>query len=103
MNGANDAEAIREAVTLPTVRFVLQKTVEHRDLQCLRRMRSHVACRTQLVNQIRGLLADYRFTTCSGLVPYALSVSLFHWHISSRADNPPVWFLGLGQVIARRP
>ena len=59
-NDANDAEAICEAVTRPNMRFVLQKSVEQQDLQCLHRVRSRlVANRTQLINQIRGLLAEY--------------------------------------------
>jgi transposase len=59
-NDANDAEAICEAVTRPNMRFVPQKSVEQQDLQCLHRVRSRlVACRTQLANQIRGLLAEY--------------------------------------------
>jgi transposase len=59
-NDANDAEAISEAVTRPSMRFVPQKSVEQQDLQCLHRVRSRlVACRTQLINQIRGLLAEY--------------------------------------------
>jgi transposase len=42
------------------MRFVPQKSVEQRDLQCLHRVRSRlVGCRTQLINQIRGLLAEY--------------------------------------------
>ena len=59
-NDANDAEAIAEAVTRPNMRFVSAKSVEQQDVQCLHRVRSRlVACRTQLVNQIRGLLAEY--------------------------------------------
>jgi transposase len=59
-NDANDAEAICEAVTRPNMRFVPQKSVEQQDLQCLHRVRSRlVANRTQLINQIRGLLAEY--------------------------------------------
>jgi transposase len=59
-NDANDAEAIAEAVTRPNIRYVPQKTVEQQDLQCLHRVRSRlVACRMQLINQIRGLLAEY--------------------------------------------
>jgi len=59
-NDANDAEAICEAVTRPNMRFVPQKTVEQQDLQCLHRVRSRlVASRTQLINQVRGLLAEY--------------------------------------------
>jgi transposase len=42
------------------MRFVPQKSVAQQDLQCLHSVRSRlVACRTQLVNQIRGLLAEY--------------------------------------------
>jgi transposase len=59
-NDANDAEAIAEAVTRPNMRFVSPKSVEQQDIQCLHRVRSRlVACRTQLSNQIRGLLAEY--------------------------------------------
>lgn len=59
-NDANDAEAICEAVTRPNMRFVPQKSVAQQDLQCLHRVRSRlVANRTQLINQIRGLLAEY--------------------------------------------
>jgi len=59
-NDANDAKAICEAVTRPNIRFIPQKSVEQQDLQCLHRVRSRlVACRTQLINQIRGLLAEY--------------------------------------------
>jgi len=59
-NDANDAEAICEAVTRPSMRFVPQKSIAQQDLQCLHRVRSRlVASRTQLVNQVRGLLAEY--------------------------------------------
>jgi transposase len=54
-NDANDAEAICEAVTRPNMQFVPQKSVEQQDLQCLHRVRGRlVACRTQLINQVRG-------------------------------------------------
>ncbi len=59
-NDANDAEAICEAVGRPSMRFVPAKRIEQQDLQCLHRVRSRlIGCRTQLVNQIRGLLAEY--------------------------------------------
>jgi transposase len=59
-NDANDAEAICEAVSRPSMRFVAAKSIEQQDLQCLHRVRSRlIGCRTQLVNQIRGLLAEY--------------------------------------------
>jgi len=42
------------------MRFVSQKSIEQQDLQALHRIRSRlIGCRTQLGNQIRGLLAEY--------------------------------------------
>src|SRR5437016_3900601 len=59
-NDANDAEAICEAVGRPNMRFVAGKSVEQQDIQLLHRVRSRlVSCRTQLVNQLRGLLMEY--------------------------------------------
>jgi transposase len=59
-NDTQDAAAICEAVSRPEMRFVSQKSVEQQDLQALHRIRSRlIGCRTQLGNQIRGLLAEY--------------------------------------------
>ena len=59
-NEARDAEAICEAVSRPTMRFVSIKTVEQADLQALPRTRPLlVKHRTAVINQIRGLLAEY--------------------------------------------
>jgi transposase len=58
-NDANDAGAICEAGR-PQMRFVPRKTVEQQDLQALHRIRSRlIGSRTQIGNQIRGLLAEY--------------------------------------------
>ena len=55
-----DAAAVCEAVQRPTMRFVGVKTVAQQDQQSLHRVRSlAVGQRTALVNQIRGLLAEY--------------------------------------------
>ena len=55
-----DAAAICEAMSRPEMRFVAQKSIEQQDLQALHRIRSRlIGCRTQLGNQIRGLLAEY--------------------------------------------
>jgi transposase len=57
---ARDAEAICEAVTRPTMRFVPIKRVEQQDLQALHRVRERlIKARTALVNEIRGLLSEY--------------------------------------------
>lgn len=59
-NDPNDAAAICEAVSRPHMRFVPGKSIEQQDLQALHRIRSRlIGCRTQLCNQIRGLLAEY--------------------------------------------
>ena len=59
-NDARDAEAICEAVSRPTMRCVSIKTVEQADLQALHRTRTLlVKHRTAVINQIRGLLAEY--------------------------------------------
>src|SRR5579863_1622305 len=59
-NDANDAAAICEAVSRPQMHFVSRKTVEQQDLQALHRVRSRlIGSRTQIGNQVRGLLAEY--------------------------------------------
>lgn len=59
-NDAADAEAICEAVARPHMRFVPAKTVEQQDIQAVHRIRERrVKECTALLNQIRGLLAEY--------------------------------------------
>ena len=56
---ANDAEAICEAVTRPTMRFVAMKSREEQASIALNRTRELLVNeRTQLVNMIRGILAE---------------------------------------------
>jgi transposase len=65
---ANDAEAICEAVTRPTMRFVAAKSEEQQAALALHRTRDLlVRQRTQLVNMIRGLLAEFGFELARGL------------------------------------
>jgi transposase len=57
---ARYAEAICEAVTRPTTRFVPIKWVEPQDLHALHRLRERlIKARTALVNEIRGLPREY--------------------------------------------
>jgi transposase len=59
-NDANDAEAICEAMSRPSMRFVAVKTVEQQDLQAVHRVRtSLVHDRTAKANQMRGLVYEY--------------------------------------------
>src|ERR1700751_3536794 len=58
-----DAEAIAEAVTRPSMRFVPIKTDEQLDMQSLHRVRERwIMRRTAVVNQIRGLLLERGIT-----------------------------------------
>src|SRR5215217_7668943 len=58
-NDDRDAEAIAEAATRPTMRFVELKTEEQLDLQSLHRVRSRlVTARTTLTNQLRAILLE---------------------------------------------
>jgi transposase len=67
-NDAVDAEAICEAVTRPTMRFVAMKSAEQQAALSLHRTRSLlVKQRTQLVNMIRGLLAEFGIDIPEGL------------------------------------
>src|SRR5262245_20450053 len=58
-NDFNDAQAIAEAVTLPTVRYVALKTPAQLDLQALHRVRERLMSqRTGVINQIRAFLLE---------------------------------------------
>src|SRR5579863_8750774 len=59
-NDFNDAAAIAEAVSRPSMRFVAPRSIEQLDLQAIHRVRSHlVAERTGVINQIRAFLIEY--------------------------------------------
>ncbi len=65
---AADAEAICEAVTRPTMRFVPVKSREQQAALSMRRARNLlVKQRTQLVNMMRGLLAEFGIDIPVGL------------------------------------
>jgi transposase len=59
-NDANDAEAVCEAMSRPSMRFVAVKSVEQQDIQAVHRIRSELlGQRTAKANQIRGLAGEY--------------------------------------------
>jgi transposase len=59
-NDPNDAAGICEAVGRPRMRGVPLKSVTQQDVQALHRIRERqIKARTALINQIRGLLAEY--------------------------------------------
>ncbi len=67
-NDAADAEAICEAVTRPTMRFVPIKSIEQQSVLALHRARQgFVKARTAQANQIRGLLAEFGLIVPQGI------------------------------------
>jgi transposase len=67
-NDAADAEAICEAVTRPTMRFVPVKHVEQQAVLAVHRVRQGlVKARTAQANQIRGLLSEFGLTIPQGI------------------------------------
>ncbi len=66
-NDAADAEAICEAVTRPTMRFVVVKTTEQQSAMMLHRVRL-ILCRkrTQLSNALRAHLAEFGIIAAIG-------------------------------------
>src|SRR5580700_3840979 len=62
-----DAEAIAEAATRPTMRFVALKSEEQLDMQTLHRARDRlVGERTALINQLRAVLLERGITVAQG-------------------------------------
>lgn len=71
-NDAVDAEAIFDAASRPTMRFVPVKTIEQQDLQSLHRVRDRlISQRTSLINHTRGLLAEYGLVYPKGAARFA--------------------------------
>jgi transposase len=67
-NDAADAEAICEAVTRPTMRFVPVKHVEQQAVLAVHRVRQGlVKARTAQANQIRGLLSEFGLIIPQGI------------------------------------
>ena len=59
-NDDRDAEAIAEAATRPTMRFVPPKSMAQLEIQTLHRTRARlVAARTALINQLRAILLEH--------------------------------------------
>jgi transposase len=77
--GAADAEAICEAVTRPTMRFVAVKTVEQQAVLMLHKTRDLlVRQRTALINALRAHQAEYGIVTTKGLGGVSSLMKLLH-------------------------
>ena len=57
---ANDAQAVCEAMSRPSMRFVAVKTIEQQDIQAVHRVRAAlISARGAKANQLRGLAYEY--------------------------------------------
>ena len=66
-NDANDAQAIVEAASRPSMNFVPIKQVEQQDIQSIHRIRTRIVKnRTALINEIRGLCLEYGVILTAG-------------------------------------
>jgi len=76
-NDAADAEAICEAVSRPSMRFVAVKNVAQQALLAMHRVRQgFIKSRTAQANQIRGLLGEYGLVIPQGIGNIAKRVPL---------------------------
>ena len=84
---AADAEAIAEAVTRPTMRFVAVKTAEQQAVLMLHRVRDLlVRQRTMLINALRGHLAEFGIIAARG--PGGVTAAIVALH--EMQDSMPV-------------
>lgn len=67
-NDKVDAEAICEAMSRPSMRFVAVKTIDQQDTQAAHRIRDElISQRTAKANQIRGLIGEYGIIAPKGI------------------------------------
>src|ERR671918_751782 len=74
-NDMRDAEAIAEAVTRPTMRFVPIKDIDQQDIQALHRVRERlIGARTALINEVHGLMQEYGIVLPTGVSKFRQAV-----------------------------
>jgi transposase len=96
---AADAEAIAEAVTRPTMRFVAVKTIDQQAALMLHKTRDLlVRQRTMLINALRGHLAEYGFVTRKGPSGVATSVEMLH---EAEEELPPLARSALQAIVVQ--
>jgi transposase len=85
-NDARDAEAICEAVTRPSMRFVVIKSQAQQDILALHRVRALlIRERTALMNQMRGLLAEDGIVIAQGSAALRRAVA----ELQDNSENGP--------------
>jgi transposase len=95
-NDMRDAEAIAEAVTRPTRRFVPIKAIDQQDIQALHRVRERLMGeRTALVNEVHGLMQEYGIVMPKG-------VSKFRQAVVDRLESEQDKLTALSQAMFRK-
>ena len=90
-NDDRDAEAIAEAATRPTMRFVAVKTEAQLDVQILHRARDRlVGQRTSLINQMRSILLERGIVVALGRRSLREALSMLDDEAGSSALSPRV-------------
>ncbi len=75
-NDANDALAIVEAASRPSMNFVPIKQIEQQDIQSIHRVRTRIVKnRTAVINEIRGLCLEYGIVLIPGAARVKSSLS----------------------------
>jgi transposase len=96
---AADAEAITEAVTRPTMRFVAVKSMDQQAILMLHRVRDLlVRQRTMLINALRGHLAEFGIVTARG--PAGVKAAIAELH-ATQDSLPPLAKMAFHQLIDR--
>jgi transposase len=96
---AADAEAIAEAVTRPTMRFVAVKSIDQQAILMLHRVRDLlVRQRTMLINALRGHLAEFGIVTARG--PAGVKAAIAELH-ATQDSLPPLAKMAFHQLIDR--
>src|SRR5215204_2557558 len=94
-NDARDAEAICEAVTRPSMRFVPIKTAEQQAVLALHRARQgFVKARTAQANQLRSLLTEF------GIVVPEVEQQIIQWHKNEERSRKLEKVPGIGPITA---
>ena len=95
-NDANDAAAICEAASRPSMRFVPIKTVEQQGMLSVHRLREGFKeDRTACINRIRATLAEH------GLV-FAKSPSVLREHLSRTIEDASNELTGIARLVIER-
>jgi len=89
-NDDRDAEAIAEAATRPTMRFVELKSAEQLDIQTLHRVRDRlVGERTALINQLRAVLLERGLTVPQGRHKLSQALSVLFAEPDDKGEASP--------------